>query len=74
MLFGAVVLMDFPELTPVAVYHAQAEIRFPYVPGYLSFRELPVLMGIFEKMREDFCTNVCLVDWKYGKQKVSLPF
>ncbi len=29
-----------------------AEARFPYVPGYLSFRELPCLLRAFDKLRD----------------------
>ncbi len=49
-LFGAVVLVNFPELTLHSVYYRQAEARFPYVPGYLSFREAPVLLEIFRTL------------------------
>ncbi|MHC4308080.1 MAG: endonuclease V, partial [Planctomycetota bacterium] len=30
-----------------------------YVPGYLSFREVPVFLTIFEKMKENFDILVC---------------
>lgn len=46
--FSAVVVMSWPELKVVEVGQAQREITFPYVPGLLSFRELPV---IFEALR-----------------------
>ncbi len=50
VLFGAVVLVHFPELTLHSVYYRQAEARFPYVPGFLSFREAPVLLEIFDAL------------------------
>jgi deoxyribonuclease V len=30
---------------------ARAQVRFPYVPGLLSFREIPVLLPCFERLR-----------------------
>lgn len=29
-----------------------AEVRFPYIPGYLSFRELPLYWNLLQKMRD----------------------
>jgi deoxyribonuclease V len=50
--FGAVVLCDFPSMSPVGILTAHCEIRFPYVPGYLSFRELEVLLSLFERLEK----------------------
>lgn len=48
---AAVVVLNFPTLT----LHEQAIIRvptcFPYVPGYLSFRELPGVMQALQQLR-----------------------
>jgi deoxyribonuclease V len=48
---AAIAVLDFPALTP----HEQAVIRiptcFPYVPGYLSFRELPGVMQALKQLR-----------------------
>lgn len=43
--FSAVVVMTYPGLEIVEIGHAQQEITFPYVPGLLSFRELPVIVA-----------------------------
>jgi len=48
---GAVVVLSYPELEPVEVAVAEAPLTFPYVPGLLSFREVPVLREAFRKLR-----------------------
>jgi len=46
VLFGGVVFMDFPELRLLGVCIRISEATFPYIPGYLSFREAPVILDI----------------------------
>lgn len=50
-LFAAVVLWDPRRGEVVEVAGARAPARFPYVPGYLSFRELPAVLGAFASLR-----------------------
>ncbi|HEX7897185.1 MAG TPA: deoxyribonuclease V [Planctomycetota bacterium] len=47
---AAVVVMD-RDLRVVEEAVAEAPIPFPYVPGYLSFREIPVLLAAWRKLR-----------------------
>jgi deoxyribonuclease V len=48
--FGGFVVLDAGTLEPVAKASAAVELGFPYVPGLLSFRELPVLAGAWERL------------------------
>lgn len=48
---AAIVVMHFPELAVVETAIASAAVRFPYVPGYLSFREVPVILSAFRKLK-----------------------
>jgi deoxyribonuclease V len=47
---AAVVLLAFPGLEPVAQAISRSPTRFPYVPGYLSFRELPAVLEALEQL------------------------
>jgi deoxyribonuclease V len=49
---GAACLFTFPELSLVGEASAVEEVRFPYIPGYLSFREGPALIRALEKLRK----------------------
>ncbi len=48
--YAAVVVLEFESLQVVEVAGVRARARFPYVPGYLSFREIPPLLAAFAKL------------------------
>jgi deoxyribonuclease V len=50
MAYATVVVLEFPGLSPVEVQGFEAPLRFPYVPGLLSFREVPSLAGALRKV------------------------
>jgi len=47
---AAIVILDYGSLEILETTSASAEVSFPYVPGLLSFRELPVLLQAFTKL------------------------
>jgi deoxyribonuclease V len=47
---AAVVVLDFPGLVPVEQAVARRPTCFPYVPGYLSFREVPAVLAAMKKL------------------------
>lgn len=51
MAIGGVVLYQFPEMVEVERVFACEELRFPYVPGLLSFREIPVLLAALKRLK-----------------------
>ncbi|MBZ5670817.1 MAG: deoxyribonuclease V [Acidobacteriia bacterium] len=58
--FAGVIVYQFPQLQEVERRMARRTLRFPYVPGLLSFRESPVLLAAFEKLRVE--PDLILVD------------
>lgn len=57
---AAIVILDFDDLQVVETATASGHVGFPYVPGLLSFRELPILLEGFRKL--DTVPDVILVD------------
>jgi deoxyribonuclease V len=51
MAHAAVILLTFPELEVVERHVYEESIRMPYVPGLLSFREAPCVLGALAKLR-----------------------
>lgn len=49
--YAALVVIDLQTMETVDEAAAAAELRFPYVPGYLSFRELPPLERAWRALR-----------------------
>src|SRR5574340_1428534 len=47
---AAVVVLEFPELTPVEYAVARMPVRFPYIPGLLAFREAPAILRALEQI------------------------
>ncbi len=47
---GAVVVLSYPGLELVEARVVSGKIDFPYVPGLLSFRELPLTLAACEKL------------------------
>ncbi len=47
---AAVVILDFFTLTPVAFAIGQQPVTFPYIPGLLSYRELPAIFDALQHL------------------------
>lgn len=58
--FAGVIVYGFPGLKEIERRMARRKLRFPYVPGLLSFRESPVLLAAFSRMRTE--PDLILVD------------
>lgn len=60
LFFAAVVVLSFPDLEPCEEAFAVDRVTFPYIPGLLSFRELPVVLEAFRCLHT--VPDVVLVD------------
>jgi deoxyribonuclease V len=50
--FGAGVLYDMQKMESVKTIRVKSEVKFPYVPTYLGFRETPVFNDIVRKLKK----------------------
>jgi deoxyribonuclease V len=50
VVFAGVVVLKLPEFTEVGQTTAVTRVKFPYIPGLLSFRESPPLLEAWEKL------------------------
>jgi len=58
--FAGVIVYRFPEMEEVERRMARRKLRVPYVPGLLSFREGPVLLAAFARLRTE--PDLLLID------------
>ena len=49
---GCVVVFRFPEMEEIERASAVVPLQFPYIPGLLSFREIPTLLAALRKLRK----------------------
>lgn len=56
---AAVVVLSLPELKPVAYALVRGPATFPYVPGFLSFREAPVIIEALGQLPEPPDLVIC---------------
>ncbi|HET9452623.1 MAG TPA: deoxyribonuclease V [Aggregicoccus sp.] len=51
--YAGIVVLALPGLEPVEEVGITTRVRFPYVPGLLSFREAPPLLEAWERLRTE---------------------
>jgi deoxyribonuclease V len=52
MIHAAVIIMTYPTLEIIEMHCHQELMKMPYIPGLLSFREIPALLGVFKKVNQ----------------------
>lgn len=48
--YAGIVLLSYPDLQLIGQSTIITTVRFPYVPGYLAFREVPALLKAWEQL------------------------
>lgn len=49
---AAIVVLGFPELSPLEEATSEVPLVFPYIPGLLTFREGPAVLAAWEKLAQ----------------------
>lgn len=57
---AAIVILTYPNFDVVEYHVARLKTEFPYIPGYLSFREYPALLSAWEQVEHK--PDLLLVD------------
>src|SRR5712692_11584708 len=64
---AAVVLLSYPDLEILERHVYEEPVRMPYIPGLLSFREAPSVLGAFARLRKQ--PDLVMVDGQW----IALP-
>jgi deoxyribonuclease V len=59
VLFAAILVFRYPTMELVEVSSARGPAPIPYIPGLLSFREIPVLLKAVEGLERCFDVLIC---------------
>lgn len=57
---AAIVILTYPDFKVVEYHIARLKTEFPYIPGYLSFREYPALLSAWQQVKQK--PDLLLVD------------
>src|SRR5437773_9582465 len=49
---AAVVLLSYPDMKILERHVYEEPVRMPYIPGLLSFREVPCILGAFDLLKQ----------------------
>lgn len=50
--YAGIIILKYPEMTPVDQISVIAATRFPYISGLLAFREIPALLKAWNKLAQ----------------------
>ncbi|MEO0102311.1 MAG: deoxyribonuclease V [candidate division WOR-3 bacterium] len=50
-IYCALALFSFPEIKPIEIKTSRVKLRFPYIPGFLSYREKGAYLKTYKKLK-----------------------
>jgi deoxyribonuclease V len=50
VIYAGIVILRYSDLQPIAYSLVEGVTRFPYIPGFLAFREIPALLKAWEQI------------------------
>lgn len=50
---AAIVVLRWPDLAVIEVAHARMRLPMPYIPGLLSFREVPLALAAYARLEQE---------------------
>lgn len=59
-IISCIIVLEYPEMKFIETAFAEKEINFPYIPGFLAFREAPTIIKAYKKL--DKRPDILLVD------------
>lgn len=60
VIYSCVVVCDYENMSIIEKTFASRKVEFPYMPGFLAYREAPVIIDAFSKLKKK--PNLMLVD------------
>ncbi|MCD6558075.1 MAG: deoxyribonuclease V [Candidatus Aenigmarchaeota archaeon] len=59
-IISGIVVLEYKTLEPIEKVHVKTKASFPYIPGFLSFREGPAILKAYKKLRSE--PDVLMID------------
>ena len=59
-IYSCVVVCEYETMEVIEKSHASRKVEFPYIPGFLAYREAPVIIDAFSKLKNK--PNLMFVD------------
>jgi len=59
-IYAGIIVLSYPDLVPIEYSVIKSRTEFPYIPGLLSFREIPALLECYKKLETK--PDVVMVD------------
>ena len=62
VVYAGIVILNYDNLQPIAYSLIKSTNTFPYVPGFLAFREIPAITEVYEQIPENNRPDLIMFD------------